>query len=138
MQQYTNVEKLSNHLLQGKKKSKIYQIFQLFLDLCQVTNTKLKFFQANLLKFTTFLNRRLSMKAICIWQLIRHLIALIQKNKQNLLLCLALPFQNIRKFSTSIESHFYSCARKHKLKPTFLHDSLLPIPVDLNKKKMHS
>ena len=54
--------------------SKILLTCQLFSDLWQVTNTKVKFSQAILLKFKTCLNRRLSRKqnvcgqiAICLW-----------------------------------------------------------------------
>ena len=49
----------------SKKWGRSYQISQLFFDLYLVTNTKLKFFQAILLKFKTYLNRRLFMKEIC-------------------------------------------------------------------------
>ena len=65
----------------SKKRGKSYQTSQLFLDLCQVTNTKLKFFQAILLKFKTCLNRGLSMKTICLWPNSKQLIVLSQKNK---------------------------------------------------------
>ena len=39
-----------------------YQISQLFFDLCQLTNTKLKFFEAILFKYKTGLSRRLSIE----------------------------------------------------------------------------
>ena len=53
---------------------------------CQVTNTKLKFFQAIQLKFKTCFNRRLSMKALCLWPKIKQLIVLSLKYKENYML----------------------------------------------------
>ena len=51
----------------SKKRGRSYQTSQVFFELCQVTNTKLKFFQSILLKFNkSSLNRRLSMKTICL------------------------------------------------------------------------
>ena len=65
----------------SKKLVRSYQTSQLFFDLCQVTNTKLKFFQAIVLKFKTCMNRRVSMKTKCLWPNSKRLIVLRQKNK---------------------------------------------------------
>ena len=43
----------------SKKRVRSFQMSQLFFDLCQVTNTKLKFFEAILFKLKSCLNRRL-------------------------------------------------------------------------------
>ena len=58
-------------------------IATVFFDLCEVTNTKLKFIEAVLFKFTSCLNRRVSMKTIYLWPKMNQLIALSEKNKQN-------------------------------------------------------
>ena len=76
----------------SKKLVRSYQMSQLFFDLCQVTNTKAKFFEAILFKFKSYLNRRLSMKTICLWPKLKQLFA--QMNKQNRVLCPILQIQN--------------------------------------------
>ena len=65
----------------SKKRVRSFQMSQLFFDLCQMTNTKLKFFEAILFKLKSCLNRRLSMKTIYLWPKMKQLIALSQKNK---------------------------------------------------------
>ena len=74
--------------------SKTYPVFQLAFDLCQLTNTNLKVFEAILFKFKSFLNRRLSMKTTYLWPKMKQVIPLSQKNKQNRVLCSILQFQN--------------------------------------------
>ena len=110
-----------------------YQISQLFFDLCQLTNTKLNFFEAIVFKFKSSLNRRLSMKTIYLW-LKKQLIALSQKNKQNRVLCSILQFQNLLEHFNF--QQVSTCASEHKLKLTLFHDSLLMMPATLIKKKM--
>ena len=56
---------------------------QLFFDLVQVINTKLRFFEAILFKFKSCLNEGLSMKTIYLWPKMKQLIALSQKDKQS-------------------------------------------------------
>ena len=79
----------------SKKWVRSYQISQLVLNLCQLTNTNLKFFEAILFKFKSCLNGGLSMKTIYLWPKMKQLIALSQKNKQNRVLCSILQFQNL-------------------------------------------
>ena len=83
----------------SKKWVRSYQISQLVFDLCQLTNTKLKFFEAILFKFKSCLNRRLSMKTIYPWPKMKQLISLSQKNKQNRVLCSILQFQLLTSFT---------------------------------------
>ena len=45
-----------------------YQISYLLPHLCHLTNTKLIFFQFSLLKVKIYLNRRLFMKTVYLWQ----------------------------------------------------------------------
>ena len=78
----------------SKKRVRSYQTSQLSFDLCQVTNTRLKFFQAILLKFKACLNRRLSMKPKCLWSYSKQLIALRRKNK---IVCYA-PFYHFKTY----------------------------------------
>ena len=73
---------------------------------------------------------------MCLWPKGKQLIVLCQENKQNHILCPILPFQNLLKLLTSTKFHFYTYANEHKLKLAFFHDSLLMIPVRLNKKKI--
>ena len=79
----------------SKKSVKSHQMSQIFFDLCLVANIKLKFFKAILFKFKSCLNRRLSMKTIYLWPIMKQLIALNEKNKQNRVLCSILQFQNL-------------------------------------------
>ena len=72
-----------------------YKISPLVFDLCQLTNTKLNFFEATVFKCKSCLNRRLSMKNIYLWPKMKQPIALIQKNKQNRALFSILHFQNL-------------------------------------------
>ena len=114
-------------------------MFQRFFDLCQVTNTRIKFFQAILLKLKrhsieiylnlTRLNRRLFMKTICLWPNRKQLISLSQKN----MLCPILPSQHLPEFSTSKKSHLQTCGREHKLKQVLFHDNLLMILLRLSE-----
>ena len=105
---------------------------QLLFDLRQVTNTKLRLFEAILFKFKSCLNRGLSMKTIYHWPKMKQLIALSQKNKPNRVLC---PILQFPKISASNKFHLI-CGSEHKLKLTLFHDNLLMTPVTLNKKKM--
>ena len=70
----------------SKKQVRSFQTSQLFLNLCQVINTILKFFLAITFKSKTCLNRRFSMKTIYLWPKVKQLIALNQKKKQNRML----------------------------------------------------
>ena len=72
---------------------------QLFFDLCQVANTKLKFFETTLIKFKSCLNKSLSMKTIY--------LALSQK-KQNKIVyyVLSYNFKTYSKIPTSDKFHF--------------------------------
>ena len=79
---------------------------QLFFDLCQVTNTKLKFFEAILFKFKSCLNRRLSMKTIYLWPKMKQLIALSQKNKQIVCYVPSYNFKSYWKFQLLISFTF--------------------------------
>ena len=60
----------------SRKWVRSYQISQIVFDLCQLTNTELKFFEAILFKFKSCLNRRLCMKTIYMWPQMKQLIAL--------------------------------------------------------------
>ena len=109
---------------------------QLLSDLCQVKNSKLRFFGAILFKFKSCLNRRFSMKTIHLWPKMKQLIAVSQKNK----IVYYVPFYNFKTYSkilTSNKFHFKTCASEHKLKLTLFHYSLLMISVTLIKEKMH-
>ena len=68
---------------------------KLFFNFCQVTNTKLNFFEVILFKIKSCLNRRLSMRTIYLWSKMKQLTALSQKNKQNHVLCPILQSQNL-------------------------------------------
>ena len=118
----------------SKKWVRSYQTSQLFFDLCQVTNTKPKFFQAILLEFKTCLNRRLSMKTKCLRPNSKQLIALSQKNKIVCFVPSYIIFQNLPRFSTSNKFHFWTCASEHKLEQVLFHKSLLMVLVRLNEK----
>ena len=92
------VKKSATTSSKTKKWIRSYQMPQLFFDLCQVINTKLRFFEAIQFKFKSCLNRGISMKTIYLWRKMKQLIALSEKNKQNRVLCPILQFQNFRKF----------------------------------------
>ena len=91
-------------------------MFQLFFDLCQETNTKLKFFEAILFKFKSYLNKTLSNDNNI--SVAKDKAANCYKSEKS-----NPTFKIYWKLSTSNKLHFLTCASEHKLKLTLFHDS---------------
>ena len=67
---------------------------------------------------------------------IKQLIALSQKNKQNHCYVPSYNFKTYWKTLTSNKFLFHTCAGEHILKLMLFYESLLMMPVTLNKTKM--
>ena len=113
----------------SKKLVRSYQMSQLFFDLCQVTNTKAKFFEAILFKFKSYLNRRLSMKTICLWPKISSFLL----RWINRIVCYVPSYKFKMRIKFSLASSFCHYAERRMRKETMQCHTVSPAKTFYNR-----